>query len=114
MERRKESRAEVSQEVTVTVLGEYDAGPFRAETVEMSGSGMRILSPYPVAYQAVVKVQAGDLLLLGEVVRVEMCEQGYMVALKLEHAVNLMGDLYRLNQSLREEQKTERVTANNL
>lgn len=104
MERRKEPRIKFKQEVTVTVLGDPDSAPFPATTVEMSGSGMRILCTQPVRYQAVVKVQTGDILLLGEVIRVN----GNELALKLRHSLDSLGDLRRLNQALRwEGQKDE-------
>jgi c-di-GMP-binding flagellar brake protein YcgR len=103
MERRKEPRLDINQEVTVTVLGEPDSPPFQAAAVDMSGTGMRILSPLRVRYQAAVKVQTGDLLLLGEVIRIQDCERGYMLALKLRHSVDLRGDLERLNEAIRRE-----------
>ena len=103
MERRKQPRVEIDQEVTVTVLGTPDSAPFQATTVDISGSGMRILSPLPVPYQAALKVQAGGLLLLGEVVRVQDCERGHMVGLRLQHSLEMSWDLYRLNDALRAE-----------
>ena len=110
MERRKEPRVETNQEVTVTVLGEADAAPFKAESIEMSGSGMSIFCSRAVPYQAAVKVQAGDLLLLGEVIRVQAADGGHMVALKLQHSLDLAGDLRRLHQALQEDLKVEQVT----
>jgi hypothetical protein len=68
--------------------------------VDMSGSGMRIVSPQPVSYQAAVKVQAGDILLLGEVIRVQESDQGHVLALKLQHSLDSLSDLHRLNQAL--------------
>jgi hypothetical protein len=100
MERRKEPRVEINQDVTVTVLGDPDWSPFRATAMDMSGGGMRILSPRQVPYQAAVKVQAGDLLLLGEVIRVQEGEGGYTLGLKLQHSLDLMGDLHRLNMAI--------------
>jgi hypothetical protein len=111
MERRKQPRVDIDQEVTVTILGTPESLPFQAVTVDISASGIRILTPLPVPYQAALKVQAGDLLLLGEVVRVEDCERGHMVAVKLQHSLEMCGDLHRLNHALRSEvRKIERVT----
>lgn len=101
VERRKEPRLEISQEVTVTILDEPGARPFQATAVDISGTGMRILSPHPVKYQAAVQVQARDLLLLGEVIRVEACEQGILLALKLGHSLGSLDELHRLNLALR-------------
>jgi PilZ domain-containing protein len=112
MERRKQPRVNIDQEVTVTILGTPDSSPFAAAAVEISGSGMRILSPVPVPYQAAVKVQAGDLLLLGEVIRVESGKQGHMLAVKLQHSLEMWGDLYRLNDAIgAEDRKTGRMSA---
>ena len=105
MERRKEARIEINQEVTVTVLGEVDSPPFQAVAIDMSGTGMRILVPEPVPYQAAVKVQAGDLLLLGEVTRVETSGVGHLLALKLQHSLTSLSDLQRLNQALHWEER---------
>jgi PilZ domain-containing protein len=107
VDRRKEPRIQIDQEVTVTVLGEENSPPFEAIAVDMSGNGMRILSPRPVPYQAAVKVQEGDLLLLGEVVRVEALDCGYMFALKLQHSLQALSDLQRLNQALQWEDRRE-------
>jgi hypothetical protein len=101
MERRKQPRVDIDQEVTVTVLGNPDSAPFQAVAEEMSGCGMRILSPLRVPYQAAVKVQAGGLLLLGEVIRVEDGERGHTLALKLQHSLSMLDDLYHLNDAIR-------------
>jgi hypothetical protein len=88
LERRKEPRIEIHQDVMITLLGEPDSPPFPVVAVDMSGSGMRILSERPVPYQAAVKVEVGDLLLLGEVIRVQSSDRGNMVALKFWHLLN--------------------------
>lgn len=106
MERRKEPRIDINQEVTITVLGEPDSPPFQATAVDMSGTGMRFISAHPVKYQAAVKVQTHELLLLGEVIRIEVCDRGHVVALKLQHSLDLLAVLHRLNQALRREGQT--------
>lgn len=82
------------------MLGETESAPFQAVAVDMSGSGMRIVSPRAVPYQSAVKVQAGDLLLLGEVIRVQKSDCGHVLALKLQHSLDSLSDLHRLNQAL--------------
>jgi hypothetical protein len=91
MERRKEPRIEINQEVTVTVLGEPDSLPFQAVAVDISNSGMRILSQRPVCYQATVKVEVQDLLLLGEVIRTQVCDRGNILALRLCRSLDPSG-----------------------
>jgi hypothetical protein len=87
LERRKEPRVEINREVMITLLGEPDSPPFQVVAVDMSGTGMRILSQRPVPYQAMVKVEVGDLLLLGEVIRVQVSDRGNTVALKFWHSL---------------------------
>ena len=103
MERRQQPRVEIDQEVMVTILGNPDSPPFQAVAVEMSGSGMRILSPIPVPYQTAVKIEVDALLLLGEVIRIEQGERGHMLALKLRHSLTMFDDLYHLNDAIRGE-----------
>jgi hypothetical protein len=105
MERRQEPRVELDQEVTVTVLSEPERLPFQAVAVDVSGGGMRIISQRPVPYQATVKIEAGDLLLLAEVIRVEVSDEGIILGLKLHHSLGSLGDLHRLNQALRWEDR---------
>jgi hypothetical protein len=90
----------MNQRVTVTILGEPDLPPFQALAVEMSGSGMRLLSPEPIPYQAAVRIEAGDLLLLGEVIRAQTSETGETIVLELRHSLHSVGDLRRLNEAL--------------
>jgi c-di-GMP-binding flagellar brake protein YcgR len=87
-ERRKEPRIEIDQDVTVTLLGEPNSPPFHAVAEDMSGSGMRILSQRPIPYQTVVKIEMHGLLLLGEVIRVQVCDRGNMVVLKFWHSLD--------------------------
>jgi hypothetical protein len=101
MERRKEPRFAIHQPVEMTVLGDPASAPFQAVAVEMSGSGMRIESLRAVSYQAAVKVRAGDLLLLGEVIRVQESQQGHTLTLKLQHSLDMAGDLVRLHEAIR-------------
>jgi|HubBroStandDraft_6_1064221.scaffolds.fasta_scaffold654036_2 hypothetical protein len=103
MDRRKQPRVEINREVMVTILGNPDSPPFQAVAMDMSGTGMRILSPLPVPYQAAVKVEVDALLLLGEVIRIERGVLGHTLGLKLQHSLTMFDDLYRLNEALRGE-----------
>ena len=103
MDRRKQPRVDINQEVMVTILGNPDSPPFRAVAVDVSGSGMRLVSPFPVPYQACVKIEVEALLLLGEVIRIEHGAQGHTLGLKLQHSLAMFDDLYRLNEAIRGE-----------
>jgi hypothetical protein len=100
VERRKEPRILVNQAVSVTVLSDPDRLPFQAVAVECSGSGMRILSPEPVSYLAALKVEAHDLVLLGEVIRSQASARGHLLALELCHSLYTLSSLSAFQDAL--------------
>jgi hypothetical protein len=105
MERRKDARIDIDQDVTLTVLSAPGLTAFQAKAVEMSDGGMRIVSPVPVNYQAAVQIRAGDFLLLGEVIRSQVLDGCHLLVIKLQHSLDSLGDLRRLNRALRWEDR---------
>jgi len=103
MERRKETRLAVNSPVTVTVLGGPEQPPIRACVKDISRSGLRLSSPLPIPCGAPVKVEGGDLLLLGEVCRMgpvgERLDE-YTIGIKVSHSLASLADLERLNRAL--------------
>ena len=69
MERRREPRFPADARVTVTLLGAVTQPPMPGRVEDMSGSGLRLRLPAPIACGAPVKVEGDDMLLLGEVCR---------------------------------------------
>lgn len=100
MERRTEPRVDFNEELRVTVLGQPDSEAFKGSALDLSGSGMRLLSPVSIPCGAPVKVEIGDFLLLGEVIRVQASAGGHAIALKLMHSLDVTVDLYRLNDAI--------------
>ena len=102
-ERRKEPRLKTNQPVTLTLLGE-PMGP-RPQVCEgcvldVSGIGLRIRTPGPLPCGAPVRVDAKEMLMLGEVCRCEPEGGAYTVGIELSHSLGGLGELEKLNHAL--------------
>jgi len=104
MERRQEARLSVNVPVTVTVLGMNSEGVMQSRVLDVSGKGMRVHLPLPVAPGAAVQIETDDMLFLGEACFSEAVEGGYVVGLSLSHSVTALAELDRLNRALIEEE----------
>lgn len=104
MERRKEGRLAVNVPVAVTVLGVHSEGMMKAHVLDVSGSGMRVILPVPIAAGAPVQVETIDSLYLGEACYSEAVEGGYIVGLTLSHSLTALAELDRLNRALIEQE----------
>jgi hypothetical protein len=105
VERRKEQRFPINSQVTLTVLGILGEPVVAGCVTDMSGSGLRLRLPVPIPCGAPVKVEAGDMLILGEVVRCEAAHGApagttYAVGVHLSHSLVALSDLGRLNRAL--------------
>jgi hypothetical protein len=102
MERRQYPRFEADQEVCVTVLTEPEQ-QHAARLMNISGSGMRLLAPRPLAAGTLLKVEWDNTLLLGEAVYSEPVGDGYAIGMKLEHFLADTEALARLAKRLLDE-----------
>ncbi len=89
----------------MTVLGILGDPSVAGCVIDMSGSGLRVTLALPIPCGAPVKVEAGDMLMLGEVVRCEAMEGEpagtmYAVGVHLSHSLAALSDLGRLNRAL--------------
>jgi hypothetical protein len=105
VERRKEQRFPINSQVSLTVLGILGDPIVAGCVMDMSGSGLRLRLPLPIPCGAPVKVEAGDMLMLGEVVRCEATDDEsagstYAVGVHLSHSLAALSDLGRLNRAL--------------
>jgi len=102
-ERRQESRLKANQPVTLTVLT-VSIGPrspvFEACILEVSGSGLRVRTPGPIPCGAPVRVDAGELPMLGKVCRCKPENGAYTVGINLSHSIAALAELEKLNQAL--------------
>lgn len=103
-ERRKETRREqrlpANTPVTITVLGILGEPKAIGTVLDMSGSGLRLKLPMPIPCGAPVKLETGDMLMLGEVARCEPLGQCYSVGLSLSHSLAALSEPERLNRAL--------------
>ncbi len=98
MERRSEPRLTTDEPAIVTQLDQR-----RLHTglmVEISGNSLTMKLPTAIASGTPVKVDAWDLLMLGEVVRCEPAGDGFRVALTLRHSLRDLHALEKLTQGL--------------
>lgn len=95
MDSRKEPRIPVEGDVKVTLLGNVEAS-FPGRAMNLSGKGMRLEIGRPLAPGSPVKVEAGDTLMLGEVMYCQAQAQGFAIGVALEQALYDVADLARL------------------
>jgi hypothetical protein len=99
LERRKEPRLIVKQDVTITVLGQMIV-PMQASVLDISGSGMRLHVPAEIPCGAGIKIASKNALVLAEVIRCVREEHSYAVAVTLMHSLSVFRDLEVLNRAL--------------
>lgn len=108
MDRRQEPRFETDQPAMVTLLGE---GRFTRPGVikNVSGRGMRVELDAPLPLNAAVRVDARDMMLLGEVCYCEPDGQAYALGIMLEQVLYESPGLLPLVHALRGERSAEGV-----
>lgn len=87
-------------EATFTVLSAGGPGPVEASILSTSGNEMRIAVPFDVAPETAVKIETGDMLMLGEALRVEPAEDGYVLTVNIRHTLRSISELMRLNRAI--------------
>lgn len=100
MERRKERRLTIKQDVTITVLGQVGASTTQATVLDISGNGMRLRAPAKIPCGAGIKIDAKNALVLAEVNRCVRDGHSYVVAVTLLHSLSVFKDLEVLNRAL--------------
>jgi len=100
VERRKEPRLKIKQDVTITVLGQVVASTMQASVLDISGNGMRLRVPVKIPCGAGIKIDSKNALVLAEVSRCVREGPTYTVAVKLLHSLSVFKDLEVLNRAL--------------
>jgi hypothetical protein len=100
MERRSEPRVAANEPMIVTELGHRRLHSYGGLIAEISGNSLTITLPSAIACGTSVKVEAWDVLMLGEVVRCEPAGAGFRLALRLHHSLRGLQALQKLNQAL--------------
>lgn len=112
MDRRSEPRAEANAPAVITELGSHPRRPAGGVVQDISGNGMRIRLSRAIACNAAVRVETGDMLYLGEVVRCEPDGEGFSVGLMLRHSLTDLPGLERMNRALMGDARVETIRTN--
>jgi hypothetical protein len=114
MERRMTPRLKLDEPLQVTVLGQ-GLPSVTASVVEISGRGLKLHSPVPIPVDAPVKVEAPELLVLGEVCFCQAAGESYEIGMNVVHSLTNLSELERLGRALLDEQpattRTERIAS---
>ncbi len=96
MERRRELRVTSEEPVRITVLGAHEKR-MQGRAVDISGQGVRILVPEPIAAGAAVKIELDDSLILGEVCYLQPDGRWFLAGIEIDQVLAGLGELARLN-----------------
>lgn len=102
MDRRSDVRIDTNEPVVITQLGAGGRHPTGGMILDMSGSGMLMKAPRFFPIDALVRIEGGNMLLLGEVVRCEAHENGFYVGILIRHSLQNLKALENLNRVLLE------------
>ena len=100
MERRKEPRLKIKQDVTITVLGQIVAPTMQATVLDISGNGMRLRVPAKISPGTGIKIDSKNALVLAEVGRCVQEGRSCVVAVTLLHTLSVFKDLEVPNRAL--------------
>ncbi len=103
VERRRESRHQTKQPVSLTLLGEKPGQNHSIEgmILDFSGRGLRVEVAEAVTPGAAVRLDLKDQLMLGEVCYCQRAENGsYALGLQMEQALSHLEDLSHLMNAL--------------
>ena len=99
-DRRREHRIQSQELIQIFLLGPPGGPSIPGTLLDISGSGLRVLSPRPLPCGVPVRLESPNRLLLGEVLRSDPEGDAYSIGIKVRHALNDLPDLERLNRHL--------------
>ena len=103
MERRREVRLTPLQTIEATVL-RGGREPVAGTVLDMSGRGVCLRLPGPVTPGAAIQVEAGDMMLLGEVRYCEPVQDAFRVGIDIRHTLTRLAELRAWNRRMKKEQ----------
>ena len=83
MERRKEHRLSVTEQITLMVLDAPGSHPIEGCVLDVSRSGLQVRLPNPLPCDTVIKIDAGDEQILGRVCYCQADGGAYRVGIQL-------------------------------
>jgi hypothetical protein len=99
-ERRSELRLKADAPARVEILGEHRGLAGEGRILDISGRGILVRVPFPIACGSTVRIESEDTLLLGEVCRAEANGSEWRIAVRVRHSLSGMAELARLNRGL--------------
>jgi hypothetical protein len=103
-DRRREPRFKTSQPVVLTVMGTHTKPVMEGCVLNISDRGLRVRVPQPVPAGTVIKADAREIRMLGEVMRCVPVDGAYHLGVQLFNPLSATSDLNRLNRQLLQEE----------
>jgi hypothetical protein len=91
-EQRREHRIKLEEAVLISLQGPPGGPPIPGAIIDLSGSGLKVLSPRPLPCGAQVKVQGLNRFILGEVLRSDPEGDSYTIGIKVKHVLDKPSD----------------------
>jgi hypothetical protein len=95
-ERRREHRIQIEESVLISLLGPLAGPPIPGAIIDLSGSGLKVLSRRPLPCGSSVKVQGLNRLMVGEVLRSDPEGDSFNIGIKVKHVLDKLSDLEQL------------------
>jgi hypothetical protein len=86
LNRRRNARYFIDEEVTLSVLSPIVMHDIPAQTVDIARNGIGVISAQPITQPSVVEIRCGRNLLFGEVRHCRAIEQGYRIGIAITDA----------------------------
>ncbi len=103
MERRREPRFHTNQPARITIL--RDGKPvIEGRLLNISGRGLRLALPAPIAPGTPLKLEIGDALILAEVAYIQEDGGTIQAGVRVDQVLSGLSELMRLHRSLLNEQ----------
>src|SRR5262245_53143274 len=102
MERRREERFPCNQPARVTCLVSGGEG-MDGVVINLSGRGLRVTTKHAIAVGTALRIDVGDMMLLGDVCYCRREGEDYSVGVALAHSILEMSALSKLMTRLTEE-----------
>jgi hypothetical protein len=103
-DQRREPRFKTSQPVVLTVMGTRIKPMMEGCILNISDRGLRLRIPQPIPVGTVIKADAGQIRMLGEVLRCVEVNGAYHVGVQLFNSLSGATEINRLNRQLLQEE----------
>jgi hypothetical protein len=94
---RREHRVKLEEAILISLLGPLAGPAIPGSMIDLSGSGLKVLSRRPLPCGSLVKVQGLNRLMLGEVLRSDPEGDSFSIGIKVKHVLDKPSDLEHLN-----------------